>query len=300
MITAVVIDDHPIVRAGMRAVLDAAPDVTVVAEGASGHDALRLVEEQRPDVLVLDVNLPGLNGLDVTRRLCAQAPRPPAILILTVHDDAQTIMGLLESGATGYVLKDEALETLVGAVRAAARGKSWLSPAVANQVVRRAERPRPPPPRRTRRSAPHPARARRPVPPSPGPRQRCHRPPVGGHQAHRAESRQQHLCQAGGYVPHRGRTAGHPPGMGAAARGGHPTVSAEASPAEMRRRPFSLPWLFALLALAVPALVLYTLYYQSRMPMLGLYRDSTQEPSVVTGVMPGSPAAAAGLPATPS
>lgn len=167
MITAVVIDDHPIVRAGMRAVLDAAPDVTVVAEGASGHDALRLVEEQRPDVLVLDVNLPGLNGLDVTRRLCAQAPRPPAILILTVHDDAQTIMGLLESGATGYVLKDEALETLVGAVRAAARGKSWLSPAVANQVVRRAvARPSP------KRNDPGPHRPDEPADPLLTPRER--------------------------------------------------------------------------------------------------------------------------------
>ena len=137
MIRTVIIDDHPVVRAGMRTVLDAAPDVTVVAEGADGHDALRLVEEQQPDVLVLDVNLPGLHGLEVTRWLCTQEA-PPAILILTVHDDVQTVMGLLESGATGYILKDEALETLVSAVRAAARGESWLSPAVANEVVRRA------------------------------------------------------------------------------------------------------------------------------------------------------------------
>lgn len=137
MITTVIIDDHPVVRAGMRTVLDAAPDVVVVAEGADGHEALRLVKEQRPDVLVLDFNLPGLNGLEVTRRLCAQEAHP-AILILTVHDDAQTVMGLLESGATGYILKDEALETLVSAVRAAARGESWLSPAVAKEVVRRA------------------------------------------------------------------------------------------------------------------------------------------------------------------
>ena len=137
MIRTVIIDDHPVVRAGMRTVLDAAPDVVVVAEGADGHDALRLVKEQRPDVLLLDVNLPGLNGLEVTQRLCAQEATP-SILILTVHGDAQTVMGLLESGATGYVLKDEALETLVRAVRAAARGESWLSPAVASQVVDRA------------------------------------------------------------------------------------------------------------------------------------------------------------------
>jgi two-component system response regulator DegU len=137
MITVVIVDDHPIVRAGMRAVLSAAADITVVAEGASGADALSLVAQHRPDVLVLDVNLPGLNGVEVTRQLRDQGTAT-AILILTVHHDAQTIFGLLESGATGYVLKDEALETLVGAVRAAARGESWLSPAVASQVVRRA------------------------------------------------------------------------------------------------------------------------------------------------------------------
>ena len=143
MITTVIVDDHPIVRAGMRTVLEAAPDVAVLAEGASGHDAVRLVQEHRPDVLVLDVNLPDLNGLEVTRHLYAQEA-PPAILILTVYDDVHTVMGLLQSGATGYILKDEALETLVSAVRAAARGESWLSPAVANEVVRRAVAAPPP------------------------------------------------------------------------------------------------------------------------------------------------------------
>lgn len=145
MITVVIVDDHPVVRAGMRMVLDAADDVIVVAEGASGADALRLVAQRRPDVLVLDVNLPdpaagsgqALNGVEVTQRLREQGTTT-AILVLTVHDDSQTVFGLLESGATGYVLKDEALETLVSAVRAAARGESWLSPAVARQVVRRA------------------------------------------------------------------------------------------------------------------------------------------------------------------
>jgi DNA-binding NarL/FixJ family response regulator len=136
MITVVIVDDHPVVRAGMRMVLDAADDITIVAEGASGADALRLVAQRRPDVLVLDVNLPDLNGVEVTQRLREQGTTT-AILILTVYDNSQTVFGLLESGATGYVLKDEALETLVSAVRSAARGESWLSPAVARQVVRR-------------------------------------------------------------------------------------------------------------------------------------------------------------------
>ncbi|MBC8254732.1 MAG: response regulator transcription factor [Ardenticatenia bacterium] len=137
MVTVVIVDDHPVVRAGIRNVLDAAPGVTVVAEGASGADALRLVAQHRPDVLVLDVNLPDLNGLEVTQQLRLQGTAT-AILVLTVHDDDETVFGLLESGATGYALKDEALETLARAVQAAARGKSWLSPTVTRQVMDRA------------------------------------------------------------------------------------------------------------------------------------------------------------------
>lgn len=137
MITVAIIDDHPIVRVGLRAILGAAGDIHVVAEGASATDALRLTGEFQPDVLVLDINLPDGSGADVTRELCTQG-LPTAILILTVHRDPQTVFGLLESGAMGYVLKDEALETLAHAVRAVASGESWLSPAVATQVVRRA------------------------------------------------------------------------------------------------------------------------------------------------------------------
>ncbi|MDI6768650.1 MAG: response regulator transcription factor [Anaerolineales bacterium] len=135
--SVVIVDDHPIVRAGMRAILDSASDIVILGEGVNGADALRLVDKFHPDVLALDVQLPDLNGLEVTRQL-REKGTATAILILTVYNDPQTIFGLLESGAVGYVLKDEALETLVNAVRAAARGETWLSPAVASQVVRRA------------------------------------------------------------------------------------------------------------------------------------------------------------------
>src|SRR3989304_3375259 len=128
MTTVVIVDDHPIVRAGMRAILDSAADIRVVGEGGNGADALRLGDNLRPDVLALDVQLPDINGVEVTRQLRAKGAAA-AVLILTVHDDPQTIFGLLESGAVGHVLKDEALETLVGAVRSAARGEAWLSPA---------------------------------------------------------------------------------------------------------------------------------------------------------------------------
>ena len=137
MTTVILIDDHPIVRAGMKTVLNAAPNIAVIAEGSTGEDALKLVRKKQPDVLVLDLNLPDINGLEVTRRLVTQG-ESTAILVLTAHDNALMIFSLLESGATGYVLKDEALETLTHAVFAAERGESWLSPTVASQVVRRA------------------------------------------------------------------------------------------------------------------------------------------------------------------
>jgi len=137
MLTVIVVDDHPVVRAGVRMVLDAAEGINVLAEGTTGADALRLVALHHPDVLVLDVNLPDINGVEVTRRLREQG-ETAAILVMTVHDDSRTVFGLLENGATGYVLKDEALETLERAVRAVARGESWLSPTVARQVVKRA------------------------------------------------------------------------------------------------------------------------------------------------------------------
>jgi DNA-binding NarL/FixJ family response regulator len=141
MITVAIVDDHPIVRAGMRSVLELADDIVVVADGGSGSEALQLVEEYAPDVLVLDINLPDQSGIDVTHQLKARN-LSTTILILTAHDDSQAIFELLENGAIGYVLKDEALETLANAVRAAASGKSWLSPAVASQVVQRAVKQR--------------------------------------------------------------------------------------------------------------------------------------------------------------
>ncbi len=121
----------------MKTVLNAAPNITVIAEGSTGEDALSLVKGKQPDVLVLDLNLPDINGLEVTRKLVAQG-EATAILVLTAHDDTQMIFSLLQSGATGYVLKDEALETLAHAVHAAARGQSWLSPTVASKVIQRA------------------------------------------------------------------------------------------------------------------------------------------------------------------
>lgn len=137
MIKVAIVDDHPVVSAGMRMVLESADDITVVAEGSSGCEALQLVEQYAPDVLILDINLPDKNGIEVACQLRAQNSQT-VILILTAYDDSQMVFELLENGAAGYVLKDEALETLANAVRAVARGENWFSPAVTGHVVRRA------------------------------------------------------------------------------------------------------------------------------------------------------------------
>ena len=137
MITVIVVDDHPVVRAGLLATLAAAPDIEVVGEAATGSEALGIVSQEPPDVVVLDVNLPDVSGVAVARELRERAI-PTEILVLSAHDDHETVLGLLECGAAGYVLKDEALETLASAVRAAARGDSWLSPSVTRRVVERA------------------------------------------------------------------------------------------------------------------------------------------------------------------
>ncbi len=133
---AVLVDDHPVVLAGLQSVLEKAADVAVVAAGTTGAEALRLVADHRPDVLVLDLHLPDMNGLEVLRRLrglgCAVA-----VLVLTAVRDETLMLTLLREGAQGYVLKDEALEVLPHAVRAVAQGETWLSPSVATQVVRR-------------------------------------------------------------------------------------------------------------------------------------------------------------------
>ncbi len=136
-VRVVIVDDHPIVRAGMRMVLDGVPGIQIVGEGTNGQDALRQVAELHPDVLVLDVNLPDISGLEVTRRLHAQGTAT-AVLILTVRNDSQMVFDLLQAGAAGYVLKDDTLETLGSALQAVANGEIWLSSRITEQVIQRA------------------------------------------------------------------------------------------------------------------------------------------------------------------
>ena len=119
----VLADDHPIVRASIRRLLEKADDIEVVGEAGDGIETIRLVEELAPDVLLLDVEMPGMKGFEVARRLQA-AGTPVRILALSAYDDKQYILAMLASGATGYLTKAEAPQTIIHAVREAAKGRT--------------------------------------------------------------------------------------------------------------------------------------------------------------------------------
>lgn len=123
-------DDHSIVRRGMRALLDTDPSVEIVAEAADGLEALKLAEEHEPDLMILDIAMPKLNGIDVAAR-CQKMARPPRRIMLSMHVDESYILRSIQSGARGYLLKDATDEDLLPAIRAVAAGKSFFSPAVA-------------------------------------------------------------------------------------------------------------------------------------------------------------------------
>lgn len=127
-------DDHSIVRRGMRALLETEASVEVVAEAADGLEALRLCEEHHPDLLILDVAMPKLNGIDVAARAQKMQP-PPLAIMLSMHLDESYVMRSLNAGARGYLLKDATDEDLLPAIRAVAAGKSYFSPAVSGVLA---------------------------------------------------------------------------------------------------------------------------------------------------------------------
>jgi DNA-binding NarL/FixJ family response regulator len=127
-------DDHALVRAGLRSLLEEMPDVEVVAEAADGHEALRLIGEVKPDVAILDISMPGLNGLETTERVTREHPRT-RVIILSMHVDDEYVRRALVAGAAGYLLKNSDRSELEMALRAVARGESWLTPEVSSRVV---------------------------------------------------------------------------------------------------------------------------------------------------------------------
>jgi DNA-binding NarL/FixJ family response regulator len=134
MITIVLADDHPIVRQGLRTLLSAEPDYRIVGEAADGLSAARLVEQLRPDVLVLDLMMPGLGGLELTRRV-RSLPSPPQVVVLSMHADEVYVLDALHSGAAAYVLKENDTSELIAALQAAVAGKRYLSPPLSERAI---------------------------------------------------------------------------------------------------------------------------------------------------------------------
>jgi len=134
-IRVILADDHALVRQGIRQFLEEANDISIVAEAANGEEAVRLVEQHRPDVAVLDVQMPVLNGIEATRQIRARFPGI-RILILTAYDEDPYVFALLQAGANGYILKSADADDLLQAVRRVYRGESVLSPEVTEKVVR--------------------------------------------------------------------------------------------------------------------------------------------------------------------
>ena len=133
-VRVVLADDHTMVRQGIRQFLEESGDVKVVAEAADGLEALRCIEATQPDVAVLDIQMPGASGIEVTRQLRARFPGVK-VLILTAYDDDPYVFALLRAGADGYILKTAPAEELVRAVRTVATGQSALGPQIARKVV---------------------------------------------------------------------------------------------------------------------------------------------------------------------
>ena len=134
-ITVLLVDDHELVRQGVRAFLETRPDITVVAEAGSGEEAIRLVAEHAPDVALMDLIMPGMDGVEATRRLTAQSPRTNVVMLTSYHDD-EHVFPAIRAGALSYVLKEIGPEELADAIRKAAAGEAVLHPRVAARVVR--------------------------------------------------------------------------------------------------------------------------------------------------------------------
>lgn len=135
MATRVLIaDDHKILREGLISLLQGEADIAIVGEAANGHEAVQLTQEVRPDVVIMDVAMAGLNGVSATSQILAQAPTTK-VIALSMHSDRRFVTGMLSAGASGYLLKDSAFEELALSIRAVMRGELYLSAGITGVVV---------------------------------------------------------------------------------------------------------------------------------------------------------------------
>ncbi|NMO53195.1 response regulator transcription factor [Actinoplanes sp. TBRC 11911] len=143
MIRILLVDDHPVVRHGLRGMLESEPDLVVVGEASSGPEGIELAATVRPDIVLMDLRMPGGDGVSATGTMLASVPGV-RVVVLTTYESDRDILRAIEAGASGYLLKDASPTELADAVRAAARGETVLAPSVASTLVRQVRKPAPP------------------------------------------------------------------------------------------------------------------------------------------------------------
>ena len=139
-IRVVLVDDHAVLRQGLRRLLEDEPDIEVVGEAANGLEAVAVTRARAPDLVLMDVVMPRLNGLEATKQIKQSNPAT-AVLVLSAHDDDRYVLGLLEAGAAGYLLKSATAQEVIHAMRAVHAGEAVLHPAIAGRLLSRASRP---------------------------------------------------------------------------------------------------------------------------------------------------------------
>jgi RNA polymerase sigma factor (sigma-70 family) len=143
-VSVLIADDQALVRTGLRAILETQPDLTVVGEALDGRDAVDLVRRRRPDVALMDIKMPGLDGLEATRRIVAEAGEATAVLVLTTFDLDEYVYEALRAGASGFLLKDAPAEQLIAAIHTLAAGEALIAPAITKRLIAQFARAAPP------------------------------------------------------------------------------------------------------------------------------------------------------------
>ena len=133
-ISILLVDDHPLVRAGIRTLLEKLPEVVVTGEATDGREALRMIREHPPNIVLMDIAMPGLNGLDATKRISAEFPGV-LVVVLSMYTDQEYVRQAVEAGAAGYLVKGSAAAELEDAITTVARGEKYFTPAVTTQIV---------------------------------------------------------------------------------------------------------------------------------------------------------------------
>ena len=213
-IKVVIVDDHVLVRSGLEVVLGMFDDIELAGQAGDGEEAVRLCRELRPDVVLMDLMMPGVSGVEATRQILATSPGTKVVALTSFTDD-DLIGETLRAGAIGYLMKNVTADQLADAVRAAHAGRSTLAPEAADALVRSVSR----------------AAAGRRFPHRPGAggaqahggraHQRRHRRAPRHRRGHRQDARQQHHLQARGVHAYRGHRDGHPPRPGLTAAAAH-------------------------------------------------------------------------------